>query len=147
VPISGRVPVSPASAVRVSDVRLGRSSLSFSLRGSDAGGTARAFLWAGTLGLGAIPVYLTSCSVEADPPPDYGLTPCAVTDGGIPAWSPDQSGHVVSAVSVPVRPGVRQVTVPLSAASRSRLAADGWLLVSYETARDSVQAVSVKLAR
>lgn len=147
VPISGRVPVSPGSRVRVSSVRLGSSSLSFTLHGSRAGGTARTFLWAGSLGLGAIPVYLTSCSLAADLPPDYGLTPCAVTDGGIPVWSPDQSGHVVSSLSQPVRSGEKRVTVPLSPAQRAKLKADGWLLLSYETASDQVQAVAVRLAR
>jgi hypothetical protein len=147
VPISGRVPVTPWSRVRVSSVSLGNTSLSYTLHGSSAGGTARTFLWAGSLGLGAIPVYLTSCPVAADPPPDYGLTPCAVTDGGVPAWSPDQSGHVVSSSSTPIGPGTRRVTVPLSAADRSRLKADGWLLLSYETAGDAVQAVAVRLGR
>ena len=35
-----------------------------------------------------------------DPPqiPDYGLSACAMTDGGIPPWSPDMSGRVIRSV-------------------------------------------------
>jgi len=46
-------------------------------------GTAHFFLWAGDHG--AIPVYLSSCAKSPDPVQvkDYGLSACALTDGGI----------------------------------------------------------------
>jgi len=142
VPISGRLPVSKEDAIKVKKARLGSSSVTFDLDASRSG-TAHVFAWSGLVG--AIPVYLTSCSPTADPPPDYGLTPCAVTDGGTPPWSPDMSGHVVAQVDRAVSPGTRQVSIPLSSQQRSRLAEDGRLLISYETAQGRVQALDVRL--
>ncbi len=142
VPISGRLPVTNGEAIKVKNARLGSSSVTFDLSASRSG-TAHVFAWSGLVG--AIPVYLTSCSPTADPPPDYGLTPCAVTDGGIPPWSPDMSGHVVAQVDRAVSPGNRQVSIPLSSQQRSRLAEDGRLLISYETAQGRVQALDVRL--
>jgi hypothetical protein len=96
--------------------------------------------------LGAIPVYTTSCSPAADPAPDYGLTPCAVTDGGIPAWSPDMSGHLVKQDSQQITKGVQRFSIPLTAAQRAKLAADGHLLISFETPQNEVQAFDLKLS-
>jgi hypothetical protein len=141
VPISGRV---PSTDVKILYAALGRASADVSTlsRGS---GTARLFLTTGLLG--AIPVYTTSCSLAADPAPDYGLTPCAVTDGGIPAWSPDLSGHLVGQATKQVKPGVQHFSIPLTAAQRARLAADGHLLLSYETSQNKVQAFDIRLSR
>lgn len=144
VPISGREPAPRSNRIAVRRQRVGRSSLTFDLVSSGRG-TARVFLWTGRIG--AIPVYTTSCSIEADPPPDYGLTPCAVDDGGIPPWSPDMSGHVVASLTRQVRPGRQRVTVPLTTAERRQLLRDGRLLVSYETRRDQVQAIDRRVRR
>jgi hypothetical protein len=141
VPISGRV---PTSDLKLLYAGLGRTSLDvYTLAGTP--GTARLFLWSGLIG--AIPVYTTSCSPAADPAPDYGLTPCAVTDGGYPPWSPDMSGHVVKQVSRQLSEGVKHFEVPLTAAERAKLAADGRLLLSFETAQNQVQAFDVRLSR
>ena len=138
VPISGRV---PSSDLKVLYAGLGRASVDvYTLsRGS---GTARLFLTTGLLG--AIPVYTTSCT--SDPAPDYGLTPCAVTDGGIPPWSPDMSGHLVAQSTKQVTPGVQHFSIPLTAAQRARLTADGHLLLSYETSQNKVQAFDLRLS-
>jgi hypothetical protein len=84
--------------------------------------------------------------MAADPPPDWGMTPCAVTDGGIPAWSPDMSGHVVRDVTTDVRAGTQRVTIPLDSAAFAKLADGGSALVSFETPNDEVQAFDVPLA-
>ncbi|TCN38746.1 VCBS repeat-containing protein [Kribbella orskensis] len=141
VPISGRV---PTSGLEVLSGRLGESSVEL-VTSSSVSGTARMFLTSGELG--AIPVYTTSCSPAADPAPDYGLTPCAVTDGGIPAWSPDLSGHLVKQDSKQITGGVQKFSIPLTAAQRAKLAADGHLLISFETPQNEVQAFDLKLSR
>lgn len=128
VPISGRPPVRELWA----KARQTRSSVEVDLL-AIGHGTARAFVWTGDIG--AIPVFTTSCSPAADPPPDYGLTPCAVTDGGIPAWSPDMSGHLVNHATVRVRPGWQHVSIPAKHADR--------VLISYETAEGKVQALDL----
>jgi LmbE family N-acetylglucosaminyl deacetylase len=139
VPISGRVPTDDlkilSSVLRANAVDLVTSS-----KGS---GTARAFLTSGELG--AIPVWTTSCSPAADPAPDYGFTPCALTDGATPPWSPDMSGHLVKQVTQQVTPGVQHWTIPLTAAQRTQLRDRGHLLVSYETAQNEVQAFDIRL--
>lgn len=139
VPISGRAAVAPNKQLQLASVRLARSALNVQLR-SRGTGTVRMFLWSGDTG--AIPVYLTSCSITDDPAPDYGLTPCAVTDGGIPAWSPDMSGRVVAKSTKRVRPGTSYISQTLSRADRALVAAGGArLLVSYETPDGQVQAI------
>jgi len=140
VPISGRV---PTSDLKLLYAGLGRTSVDVYLASRGAG-TARAFLWTGMIG--AIPVYTTSCSLAADPHPSYGLTPCAVTDGGYPPWSPDMSGHVVKQATQQIARGVQRLSIPLTAAQRAKLAADGRLLISYETAQNQVQAFDVRLS-
>jgi hypothetical protein len=74
------------------------------------------------------------------------MTPCAVTDGGIPAWSPDMSGHVVRDVGTPVHAGTQHVSIALDAAAFAKLASGGSALVSFETPNDEVQAFAVPLA-
>jgi LmbE family N-acetylglucosaminyl deacetylase len=141
VPISGRV---PATDLKILYAGLGRASVDLVTQ-SAGSGTARLFATSGELG--AIPVYTTSCSPAADPAPDYGLTPCAVIDGGIPAWSPDLSGHLVKQAAQPITRGVQRISFPLTPAERSRLAADGRLLISYETTQSQVQAFDLRLSR
>lgn len=141
VPISGRVPVAPKQQLELKSVTLARSALNVALR-SRGTGTARLFLWSGETGY--IPVWTTSCNPAAD----YGLTPCAETDGGIPAWSPDMSGHVVKKATQRVRPGLSYVSLVLSPAQRALVAAGGTrLLVSYETGQGAVQAIDRPIGR
>ncbi|WP_051325016.1 PIG-L family deacetylase [Candidatus Solirubrobacter pratensis] len=140
VPISGRT---PASGVSVSKVVLTPGVFKAEIDAPSAG-TAHVFLWKGEKGY--IPVFKTSCTPAADPPPDFGLTACALTDGSIPAWSPDMGGHVVRDLKVGVKAGHNAVTIPLDRAAFDRLAGgDGSALVSYESGSDEVAAFDVPL--
>ncbi|GII23429.1 PIG-L family deacetylase [Planosporangium mesophilum] len=140
VPISGRVPAPAGDRIRIGRPVLTPTAATFDITATGPG-TARVFLWTGDVG--AIPVYLTSCSPAADPPPDYGLTPCAVSDGGIPPWSPDLSGHLVKQVTVNVHDGRQRVSIPLTAGAP----APERVLVSFETPKDEVQALDVPMRR
>jgi len=140
VPISGRVPTSDLTILYAGL----RGNTVDVVMDSRVSGTARAFATTGELG--AIPVWATSCTVAADPAPDYGLTPCGVTDGGIPPWSPDMSGHLVKQATQQITRGVRHWSIPLTAAQRTTIAKDGRLLVSYETAKNEVQAFDLRLS-
>jgi LmbE family N-acetylglucosaminyl deacetylase len=137
VPISGRP---PTDRLRIKDVDLTRSAVELDLKAGGRG-TARIFVWAGEKGY--IPVWTTSCSPAADPPPDYGLTACSEADGGTPPWGTDMSGRVLGRATIEMRPGRRHVRIPVDAA-----AADGGsALVSFETPDDEVQAFDVRLRR
>jgi VCBS repeat-containing protein len=142
VPISGRVPAPAGNSLKVKRVTLGQSSVDVDLTATGSG-SAQLYLWTGLIG--AIPVYTTSCSPAADPAPDYGLTPCAVTDGGTPPWSPDMSGHVVNHTPAQITPETEHLSIPITAAQRSTLLGDGRLLISYQTPNDEVQALDIKL--
>ena len=145
VPISGRVPVAPNEKLELTSIKVAQTAINVQLR-SKGTGFVRMFLWSGETG--AIPVYLTSCSIADDPAPDYGLTPCAVTDGGIPAWSPDQSGRVIKSATSFVRPGTSYISKTLSKADRALVAAGGTrLLLSYETRDGRVQAIDRPIAK
>lgn len=133
VPISGRVP-STDLQIRYAGLRGNAVDIVTTSRGK---GTARAFLTTGELG--AIPVWISTCS--GDP-----FTPCAVTDGGIPPWAPDMSGHLVKQSAQQITRGVQVWSIPLTAAQRQKLAQDGRLLVSYENAADQVQAFDIKIS-
>lgn len=137
VPISGRVPTDDLKVLS-SDVRGDAVHLVTSSKGN---GTARAFLTSGELG--AIPVWTTSCTT--DPPPDYGFTPCAITDGATPPWSPNMSGHLVKQATQQVTRGVQHWTIPLTAAQRQQLKDRGHLLISYETTKNEVQAFDIRM--
>ena len=142
VPISGRAPAPRWNRIR--DVRVDLSPTAATLRFRSTGsGRAHIFLWAGEKGY--IPVWVTSCSPAADPPPDYGMTPCSLADGTVPPWSPDMSGRVIRDVVVQLRRPVQTVTIPLDAAAYAALRADGSALVSFETEDDEVQALDVPL--
>ena len=138
VPISGRV---PADDLRIVSATAHGNAVQL-VTSSKGTGTARAFLTSGELG--AIPVWTTSCT--ADPPPDYGFTPCAITDGATPPWSPDMSGHLVQQATQQVTRGIQQWTIPLTAAQRQQLQDRGHLLVSYETTKNEVQAFDIRIA-
>jgi LmbE family N-acetylglucosaminyl deacetylase len=144
VPISGRTPAPGNDRVTVVKGTLGASSAQFDIVASGPG-AAHVFLWSGDHG--AIPVWTTSCSPQADPAPDYGLTACALADGGIPAWAPDMSGRVVRDRVVQVTAGMNHVSIPLDDAARAKLATDGSALISFETPNDEVQALDLALAQ
>jgi LmbE family N-acetylglucosaminyl deacetylase len=143
VPISGRNPAPPNDSIAISKPKLNPAKAEFELDATGPG-TAYVFLWTGDHG--AIPVFLTSCPLAADPPPDYGFTACAVTDGGIPPWSPDMSGRVVRSAAFDVSAGKQKVTITLDRAAYDKLATNGSALISFETPDNEVQAFFVPLA-
>ncbi len=118
VPIAGRRPAPANDRITVVNGGLTGSGAELDLIATGTG-TARIYLWSGEKGY--IPVWETSCSPLADPPPDYGMTACATTDGTVPPWSPDMSGRVVDSVTVPLTAGKKRVSIPLDAAAPS-----GW---------------------
>jgi hypothetical protein len=77
----------------------------------------------------------------------YGLDACSASDGGYPAWGPDQSGRVVASRTIAVTAGTHHVAIPLDAAGRAKLARDGVALVSYLTPGNEVQALDEPLAQ
>jgi LmbE family N-acetylglucosaminyl deacetylase len=143
VPIAGRVPAPASDSITVLDVTLSPSAATIDVRATGPG-TARVFLWSGVEGY--VPVWVTSCDPATNPPPDYGLSACAVTDGGVPPWSPDMSGRVVRSLTVPVTAGRQLVSIPLDSGASARLGTDGSALVSFETPNGAVQAFDVSLA-
>jgi LmbE family N-acetylglucosaminyl deacetylase len=143
VPISGRNPAPANDSIAVSKPKLNPAKAEFEIDATGPG-TAHVFLWTGDHA--AIPVFLTSCTLAADPPPDYGFTACALTDGGVPPWSPDMSGRVVRDASFAVTAGKQKVTITLDMSQYAKLAADGSALISFETPNDEVQALFVPLA-
>jgi hypothetical protein len=142
VPISGRDPAPANDSIAISKPKLNPAKVELEIDATGPG-TAHVFLWTGDHG--AIPVFLTSCPLASDPPPDYGFTACATTDGGIPPWSPDMSGRVVRDAIFQVTAGKQKVSIPLDRAAFAKLAADGSALVSFETPNDEVQAFFVPL--
>lgn len=143
VPISGRDPAPASDSITVTKPKLNPAKAEFEIDATGPG-TTHIFLWAGDHA--AIPVFTTSCSPSADPPPDYGFTPCAVTDGGIPPWSPDMSGRLVGSTDTAIAAGKQKVTITLSASQYQKLAADGSALISFETPGNQVQAFYIPLA-
>ena len=159
VPISGRVPAPEKAGIDVKKVKLTKlpppphgngppkpvppltAEIELDAHGP---GTAHVFLWSGDPS--AIPVFLTSCALNPDPiqMKDYGLSACALTDGGIPPWSPDMSGRVVAQMDVDIqKKGKTKVTFDLTQAQYDKLATDGIALISFETPNDEVQAIFV----
>jgi LmbE family N-acetylglucosaminyl deacetylase len=143
VPISGRPPAPAGDRIESVETKLKQSSLKLDLTATGPG-TARIYLWSGEKGY--IPVWETSCSPLDDPAPDYGLTACAPTDGTVPPWSPDMSGHLVRSAAVALSAGKEHVAIRLDAAAQARLADGGSALISFETPQDEVQALDVPLA-
>jgi hypothetical protein len=144
VPISGRPPAPANGGIVDMRVTLRPTGAEFNFDfTSTRPGTAHFFLWSGVEAY--IPVWLTSCAPETNPPPDYGLSACSPSDGGIPPWAPDMSGRVIRDVSVAVTGGRQRVSIPLDAAAYDRLAADGSALIGVETANDEVQAFDISL--
>jgi hypothetical protein len=143
VPISGRPPAPADDRIESARARLTGSGVELDLRATGPG-TAHVYLWSGEKGY--IPVWETSCSPLDDPPPDFGMTACAPSDGTVPPWSPDMSGRVVDSVTLDLGAGSRHVSIPLDAQQRERLAADGSVLISFETADGEVQALDLRPA-
>ena len=144
VPIAGRVPAPRDNRIRIKDVDLERSQAEIEIKATGPG-RAHVFLWSGEKGY--IPVWTTSCSPATNPPPDYGLSACAITDGGIPPWGTDMSGRVIRDVVVAVNRRRQTIRVPLDAAARAALERDGSALISFETPAGEVQAFDVPLSR
>jgi hypothetical protein len=145
VPISGRVPAPASRRITALAATLAAGSAELDITASGPG-TAWVYLWSGNEGY--IPVWETSCSPQADPAPSYGLTACSPSDGTVPPWGTDMSGRVVAQrLAIPVTAGTQHVSLPLDAAARAKLAADGSALVSFETAQDEVQALDAPLAQ
>ena len=136
VPISGRVPAPRRD--RVAWARASRDGGSITVKVATTGpGTLRLYGWRGPVGY--IPVFTTSCDPADDPPPDFGLSACSVSDGGTPPWSPDMSGRLRGSRTVAVSRGYTRVTLPRNGAQR--------VLVSFETPRNEVQALDLPLRR
>ena len=145
VPIAGRVPAPAGDSIVTLDApRSAATAVTFDVNATGPG-TAHVFLWAGDHG--AIPVFLTSCPLAADPAPDYGFSACAVTDGGIPPWSPDMSGRVIAiARRAHCRRGDDARLDPARRGARTRrCSSSGSALVSFETPADEVQAFALDL--
>jgi len=144
VPIAGRDPAPANDKITSATVNLRSNKAEVRLTSSGPG-RAHVFLWSGVEGY--IPVWTTSCSPAADPPPDYGMTPCAVTDGATPPWSPDMSGRVIRDMVVNLTGGTKIVNIPLTSSAYAALARDGSALISFETPDDEVQALDLALAK
>ncbi|MGH3502583.1 MAG: hypothetical protein ACRDQA_17085, partial [Nocardioidaceae bacterium] len=149
VPIAGRDPARwMDKIVAVLWPRVHRSHVTLNLVATGRG-SAHVFLWHGKVGY--IPVYKTSCTKAADPPPDWSFTPCAQTDGGIPPWSPDMSGRVIGDKTVEVHPGFQRVRIPIDPGDARKLKHGGRALVSFTGAAGGggqtggVQALDVHL--
>ncbi len=143
VPISGRVPAPPNGRITAAKSRLEADSVELDLT-ANGQGRAQVFVWSGNTGY--IPVFKTSCDPAGDPPPDYGLSACSEADGDVPPWSPDMSGRVLAERhDIQLGNGVTHVSLPLDAGERDKLAADGRVLVAFETPQDEVQALDVAL--
>ena len=143
VPISGRVPAPAGNRITAAKATLEAGSVELDLTGNGSG-RAQVFVWSGETGY--IPVFKTSCDPAGNPAPDYGLSACSVADGDVPPWSPDMSGRVLAERrDVTVGNGVTRVSLPLDAGERDKLAADGRVLVAFETPQDEVQAIDAKL--
>ncbi len=140
VPISGR---DQATDVSIANAKVNADSVTMDVT-TAAAGTLRTYLWSGVEGY--IPVWLTSCSIADDPPPSYGLTACAASDGGVPPWGTDMSGRVQASKQLELQPGTTTVTLPITAAQRARLRADGSALVSWVNGSDAAQAFDLPLA-
>jgi hypothetical protein len=56
------------------------------------------------------------------------------------------SGHLVKQSTQQITRGVQHWSIPLTAAQRAKLTADGRLLISYETPENEVQAFDIRLS-
>jgi hypothetical protein len=140
VPIAGRPPATAGDRITKASrpvVRHGRVYVRITTSGR---GTARLYGYAGNVHY--TPVWTTSCTPQADPPPDWGLTACRVSDGSTPPWSPDMSGRLLGQRTLPLRPGAHLVSFAVR--NRALLQRDGRVLVSFDAANGGVQALSLR---
>ncbi len=132
VPIAG---LPPGDAVKDAQADLGASSVKVDVQAREAA-RGHIFLWYGVDAApedhAPIPVWVTSCTKENDPPPDYGFTACSPTDGAPAPWAPDMQGRIVDDRIVSVEPGSNQFSIPISATEHDKLASLGSVLVSFE---------------
>jgi LmbE family N-acetylglucosaminyl deacetylase len=138
VPVAGRVPASAGDRITGATapvLRNGRVRLRITTSGR---GTARLYGYAGDVHY--TPVWTTSCTPQADPPPDWGMTACQVSDGSTPKWSPNMSGRLLGQRTLQLRPGSHWVSFPVSSPARYRH--DGRVLISFDAANGGVQALS-----
>jgi hypothetical protein len=105
-------------------------------------GTLHAFLYDGEKGY--IPVFNSSCPASGTA--DDGLSACALTDGSIPAWSPDMSGRVVADVKKTITAGHQVISLPVSEAGAVKIASGGSALVAFQTTLDEVQAFDAPIS-
>ncbi len=143
VPISGRVPAPASRGITVGSAVLGTSEVKVDIDAAGPG-LLHVFLYDGEKGY--TPVFNTSCAPASNPAPDYGLSACALTDGSIPAWSPDMSGRVVADVRGRSRPASRRSRSPVDAAGALKLASGGSALVAFQTPQDEVQAFDAPIS-
>ena len=146
MPISGRPPAARDEQLAVPRVKWsGDRALQLRLF-AQGPGIARIFLWSGEKGF--IPVYTSSCDPRDEPPASRGLSACAVTDGGIPPWGDDLSGHLLGRQDVRfARKGTKWQSIRLEPGERAQLERDGSVLVSWETPDGHVQALDLPVPR
>ena len=145
VPIAGREPAARNDRiVSLTRPQLRGNSIRLTVRAS---GRGQAQLYGYVGNPGYTPVYTTSCSRRLDPPPDYGLTPCAQSDGGTPRWSPDMGGRLLAQRAVQLHRGFQQVTLHLDRAQVERFRRTGRVLVSFTGAHGGVQALDSQRTR
>jgi hypothetical protein len=146
VPLSGRDPAPAARGLAIGGVTATGSQLNVHVA-SGATGTARLFLYYVDPQDGNksyTRVWNTSCDPATNPAPDYGLSACAASDGDTPPWAPDMMGGILGSSTADVVTGNQTLSVPLSAAAASRLAAGGAsLLVSFVNGQDEAQAFDI----
>jgi LmbE family N-acetylglucosaminyl deacetylase len=143
VPISGRVPAPASRGITVGSAVLGTNEVKVDIDAAGPG-LLHVFLYDGEKGY--TPVFNTSCAPGSNPAPDYGLSACALTDGSIPAWSPDMSGRVVADVRRTIAAGKQTITIPIDAAGAFKLASGGSALVAFQTPQDEVQAFDAPIS-
>lgn len=124
----------PSRSLTVSDVSITDSEVTVALDSTEAG-TARVFLTDGDLT--HTPVWTSSCAEDV-----YGFDACSAEDGAAPPWGSDLGGLLVGSALQDVSTGTSTVTVPVDQAGLDKLAEEGTVLVSYESASGGVNAWS-----
>jgi hypothetical protein len=136
VPIAGRAPVSRNDEIIRARPRFQHGEQLKITMVASGNGTAHVYLYRGDTH--QIPVWTTSCSKKADPPPDYGLTPCKQSDGDATRWSPNMSGHLLGSKEIQLHRGHQTVKVKSSA----RITKNTHILISFSGQSGRVQALS-----
>jgi LmbE family N-acetylglucosaminyl deacetylase len=137
VPIAGRKPTSRNDEIIKARPGGQRGKQIKMTLVSSGRGTAHLYLYRGDPR--QIPVWTTSCSKKADPPPDYGMTPCKQRDGDATKWSPNMGGHLLTSKTAQLHRGHQTVNLKTAAA----LGKDTHLLISFSAHSGGVQSLSV----